>query len=51
MLDLLDDYGASGTGTGSSGNKVRVVNPQTKEQFEIDAADLPAAQAEGFVQQ
>jgi len=31
-------------------NKIRVSNPQTGEAFMIDAADLPAAQAEGFVQ-
>lgn len=31
--------------------KIRVVNPQTGEAFEIDAEDLPAAQAEGFQQQ
>lgn len=31
--------------------RVRVMNPQTGEMLEIDASDLPAAQAEGFQQQ
>lgn len=31
--------------------KVRMVNPQTKEAFMVDPADVPAAQAEGFTQQ
>lgn len=31
-----------------SGKKVKIVHPQTGEQFEIDESDLPFAQAEGF---
>lgn len=36
---------------GGGQGRVRVINQQTGEAFEIDASDLPAAQAEGFVQQ
>lgn len=32
------------------GQMVQIVNPQTGEAFEIDAADLPAALSEGFQQ-
>lgn len=55
MLDLLDQYGATGQGGGGQSRQnsgpVIVTNPQTGETLEIDAADLQAATAEGFVQQ
>lgn len=55
MLDLLDQYGATGQGGGGQSSQnsgpVIVTNPQTGETLEIDAADLQAATAEGFVQQ
>lgn len=54
MLDLLDQYGATGQGAGQpsqNSGPVIVTNPQTGETLEIDAADLKDAMAEGFVQQ
>lgn len=55
MLDLLDQYGATGQGGGGQSSQnsgpIIVTNPQTGETLEIDAADLQAATAEGFVQQ
>lgn len=58
MLDLLDDYGATGTGGGNTqppatnsgagggGGFIRVTNG--KETLEIPEADLPNAQRDGF---
>lgn len=53
-LDMLENlYGVtSGSGnsvqTPTQSNVITVVNPQTGEMFDIDEADLSAAQAEGF---
>lgn len=53
---FMSDYGSMiNNGQGSapqqqSSQRVVVSNPQTGETFEIDAADLVAAQQEGFVQ-
>jgi len=52
MLDLIDEYGATGTGGAGApqgGGMIRVGNGT--EIREIDPADLPAAQAEGYTQQ
>jgi hypothetical protein len=47
---LQAKYANINTGQGQQ-SSIMVVNPQTGEAFEIDAADLPAAMAEGFVRQ
>jgi len=53
MLDLLAEYGGTGTGNNNptpvTGGRITVTNG--RETFEIDEADLPAAQAEGFTRQ
>jgi hypothetical protein len=49
MGELLYKYGATGTGDGTPPSRILVTNGQ--ETFEIDAADLEAAMAEGFQQQ
>lgn len=51
-LKMIDEmYGGGGMATQGAGQGGRVVvrNQQTGERLEIDAADLQAAQAEGFV--
>lgn len=50
---FVSDYGDRATPSiqQPQTQRVRVSNPQTGETFEIEAGDLQAAQAEGFVQQ
>lgn len=51
-LKMIDEmYGGGGMATqgAGQGGRITVRNQQTGERFEIDAADLQAAQAEGFV--
>lgn len=46
MLDLLDEYGPQGAGTGGTGKMVVVVGPDG--EFEIPEEDLQAAQQDGY---
>lgn len=51
-IEGLQKKYASGAPAGVAPNsKIRVMNPQTGEAFDIDQGDLAAAQAEGFVPQ
>ena len=50
-LQRAQSESTGGISTPQAQQRVRVSNPQTGEVFEIDASDLTAAQAEGFVQQ
>jgi hypothetical protein len=55
-LDTIETLQKKYTGStpaadGNTGGKIRVMNPQTGEAFDIDQGDLQAAQAEGFVPQ
>ncbi len=58
MLDLLDQYGATGQGSGSAGGQTsqveagRYVNPQTGDFVDLtDEKDIQEAMQEGFVKQ